>query len=101
MPAGADLIGDIPDLEWVRVHASLGHESADARHPHQHPVSRQLAQGPVGGHPRHFQLANQLVLRRHARTRAQTAARDLLQDVLLNLEVAGGCWEWLWHESGA
>jgi len=46
MPAGADLIGDIPDLERVRVHASFGHESADARYAHQHAVSRQLAQGP-------------------------------------------------------
>ncbi len=64
--AGADLIGDIADLEGMGVHATLGDEGTHAGHAHQHPVLGELLQGPVGGHARNGQLAHQLVLGGHS-----------------------------------
>ena len=88
--AGADLVGDVADLERVRVHALLGHEGADPGHAHQHAVGGQLLQRAVGGHARNAQLAHQLVLRGHAVAGAQRAGGDLLEHEVLHLEVAGG-----------
>ena len=88
--AGADLFGDVAHFERMRVHALLGDESAAAGHALEHPFAGQLAQRAVHRHARDRQLPYELVLGGHPLARPQRAGGDALEDVMLDLQVAGG-----------
>ena len=63
---------------------SLGDERADALDPDQCSLVRQLAQRPVGSHPAHLQLGDQIVLGRHAEIGRPLAAFDAVEHHLLD-----------------
>jgi hypothetical protein len=88
--AGADLIGDVADLERMGVHALLGDEGADTGDAHQHAIRGELAQRPIGRHAGDGERTRQLVLRGHAGAGRQPPSGDLLEDEMLHLQVARG-----------